>query len=186
MMDRIAHHAGIRPIDPRRRAQGRRLALKGIALAALLLPAVHRPALRLVWNASPSVPTGLYRIEPGARPRVGDLVALRPSPALARFMAERQYVEAGALLMKPVAATAGARVCREGNDVTIDGRRVATALARDRRGRALPRWQGCHALGADQLFLIAPAMPDSFDSRYFGPVDRSGVVGRALPVWTRP
>lgn len=186
MMRRIAHHAGIRPCDPRRTARHRRLALTAAAVGILTFPVVHRPTLRLVWNASPSVPTGLYRIAPGTKPRVGELVALRPSPALARFMAERQYVEAGVLLVKPVAAMAGARVCRQGTDVTIDGRRVATALQRDRRGRPLPFWQGCRRLGADQLFLIAPTRPDSFDSRYFGAVDRSGVVGRAIPLWTQP
>lgn len=154
------------------------------ALAALLAPAVHRPELRLVWNASASVPLGLYRIESGARPDIGELVAVRPSPALTRFMAERRYVEANALLVKPIAAKAGATVCRFDVRVTIDGRDVATALVRDRVGRSLPRWSGCRRLGSDQLFLIAPATAASFDSRYFGAVRATRIIGRAIPLWT--
>ena len=156
----------------------------GAALAALLLPALHRPQLRFVWNASASVPLGLYAIEPAATPRVGDLVAVRPSPVLARFMAERRYVEANALLVKPVAALAGATLCRTDMRVTLDGRVVATALPRDRFGRPLPRWSGCRRLARNQLVLIAPALRASFDSRYFGPVDRVRVIGRAIPLWT--
>lgn len=160
------------------------LATGTVALVALLLPAVQRPDLRLVWNASASVPLGLYGIEPGARPRVGDLVVVRPSPALTRFMAERRYVEANALLVKPLAAKVGATVCRLDMRVTIDGRYVATALPRDRFRRPLPHWSGCLRLVPEQLFLIAPATAASFDSRYFGPVDRRRIVGRALPLWT--
>lgn len=159
------------------------LACGGAALALLVLPAVDRPQLRLVWNASASVPIGLYRIEPGATPRVGDLVALRPAPDLSRFMAERHYVEANALLIKPVAAASGTTVCRIGLRVTIDARPVASALPRDRFGRPLPTWTGCRRLPADQLFLIAPYRRDSFDSRYFGAIDRRRIVGRAFPLW---
>jgi conjugative transfer signal peptidase TraF len=162
------------------------LAGAGAALAALLLPALHRPQLRLVWNASASVPLGLYRIEPAAIPRVGDLVAVRPSPALTRFMAERRYVEANALLVKPVAALPGTTFCRTNMRVTLDGRAVATALPRDRFGRSLPRWSGCRHVAPNQLVLIAPALRASFDSRYFGPVNRALVVGRAIPLWTWP
>ena len=155
-----------------------------IALVALLLPAVKCPDLRLVWNASASVPLGLYRIEPGERARVGELVAVRPSPALTRFMAERRYVEANALLLKPLAAKGGATVCRVGMRVTINGQYVATALPRDRFRRPLPRWSGCLRLRPNQLFLIAPKTAASFDSRYFGPVNRNRIIGRAVPLWT--
>ncbi|MBA3880632.1 MAG: peptidase [Sphingobium sp.] len=145
---------------------------------------MHQPQLRLVWNVSASVPLGLYEIEPSAVPRVGDLVAVRPSPALTRFMAERRYVETNALLVKPVAALAGATVCRTNMRITLDGRAAATALPHDRFGRPLPRWSGCRRLARNQLLLIAPALRASFDSRYFGPVDRAQVIGRAFPLWT--
>lgn len=160
------------------------LASGAAALTLLVSPVLHRPQLRLVWNASASVPLGLYRIARADRLHVGDMVAVRPSPALARFMAERRYVEANALLVKPVAAIAGATVCRQRLRVTVSGRVAATALGRDRLGRPLPRWSGCLRLGPDQLFLIAPQSPASFDGRYFGIVRRGQIIGRVTPLWT--
>jgi conjugative transfer signal peptidase TraF len=155
----------------------------GVALAALAIPSIERPNLRLVWNVSASVPLGLYRIEPGRHPLVGELVAVRPSLALARLMADRHYVEQGALLVKPVAAITGARVCRHGHAVTIDGLQVASALDHDRFGRDLPRWTGCRTLGPGEYFLLARNVRASFDSRYFGRVAAANVIGRATPLW---
>ena len=169
---------------PARRPALLTLYAAGVALCVLLLPVMHRPSLRLVWNVSASVPVGLYRIVHDAAPRRGELVALRPSPALARYMAARRYVEAGALLVKPIAAVAGQRVCRAGLTVTIDGASVATALVADSKQRPLPTWTGCHRLRPGTLFPLAPAVQASFDGRYFGPVATSRVVGRAVPLWT--
>ena len=168
-----------------RRPPARRIMLAGgAALCLLLLPAVHRPALRLVWNASASVPVGLYHIAPEPAPHRGELVALRPPRTLARYMAARRYVEAGALLVKPVAAVAGQRICRDGAVVTIDGTKAAVALSVDRIRRPLPVWTGCRTLARGTIFLLAPAVPASFDGRYFGAVPTANVVGRAVPLWT--
>lgn len=182
-------HSHPRSSAPGRRSRARfaRLALLAASTAALtglLLPAIHHSHLRMIWNASASVPLGLYRIDPTPTMRVGDLVAMRPSPTLARFMAERRYVEANVPLLKPIAAMHGATICRLGLSVTISGRTVVAALARDRFGRPLPAWSGCFRLRPDQLFLIAPAHPDSFDGRYFGPVSQVQILGSATPLWT--
>lgn len=158
-------------------------AVATLSIIALVGPAIASPDLRLVWNVSASVPLGIYRIEPDRRPRVGELAAVRPSPALARLMAKRRYVEQGALLVKPVAAISGAQVCRQGDAVTIDGTRAATALDQDRAGRDLPRWSGCQSLATGEYFLLAPGVRASFDSRYFGPVAAGAVLGRATPLW---
>jgi conjugative transfer signal peptidase TraF len=157
------------------------MALLGIGSLAILFPKAGAPIL--VWNASPSVPVGLYRLASRA-PLMGELAVIRlPEPL--RILAEtRGYLRRGALLIKPVAAGAGDTVCRHGPLVTINGRIVAHARTLDAGGRPLPAWAGCFRLAADQIFVLS-ADPDSFDSRYMGPIDRAHVFGLALPVWVR-
>jgi conjugative transfer signal peptidase TraF len=136
----------------------------------------------LLWNASPSVPIGLYLRT--ARPAdVGALALLRLPEPVRSLAAARGYLPAGVLLVKPVAAAAGDLVCRHGPLVAINARTVARAAHFDREGRPLPRWSGCRRLGTAQVFLLSPE-PDSFDGRYFGPLQRRTLAGTALPVWT--
>lgn len=152
--------------------------------AAFVAVAWLAPAPRLLWNASASAPIGLYSIERDASPRVGDLVAIRPPASLGAYLAARNYLPLGVPLLKRVAALPGARACRSGVFVTVDGRAVARALARDRLGRPLPVWLGCHIVGTHELFLVNAA-PDSLDGRYFGPVSAAGLLGTAHPILTR-
>jgi conjugative transfer signal peptidase TraF len=169
---------------PRHRRWRRRFAALGTAAVLLTtIPLFIDMPLRLMWNASASVPRGLYIVTP-AVPRRGDLAVVRPQPSVAHFMDRRRYVPLGIPLLKPVAAVSGATVCRVGRDVTVDGAPLAMALRADRVGRPLPVWSGCHHLGRGELFLLAGASPASFDSRYFGPVAAGDVVGRAVPLWT--
>lgn len=143
------------------------------------------PAPRVLWNASASAPIGLYWIDPGAPVRAGELVAIRPPAPLGGWLAERHYLPAGVPLLKRVAALPGARICRSGVFVTIDGLAAARAMARDRLGRPLPLWLGCRVVGPDELFLLNAA-PDSLDGRYFGPLPAAGLLGVAHPIVTRP
>jgi type IV secretory pathway protease TraF len=102
-----------------------------------------------------------------------------------RILADtRGYLRKGALLIKPVAAAAGDTVCRHGALVAINGRVVARASTLDAARRSLPTWSGCFRLAADQIFVLS-ADPDSFDSRYLGPIDRAHIVGIAQPAWVR-
>jgi conjugative transfer signal peptidase TraF len=159
------------------------LAAGGFALT-FAAAAFLSPHPRLVWNASASAPIGLYRIVATTQPARGELVVIAPPPELATFMARRRYLPLGVPLRQHVAAGPGARVCRSGARVTVDGQLVAIARARDGQGRPLPVWRGCRVVAGHQLFLLnAPA--DSFDGRYFGPVPDTGLIGRAVPVFIR-
>lgn len=140
--------------------------------------------LRLVWNASASVPIGLYSLEPPRELRVGDLVAVTPSRPLAEFMAKRGYLGRGVPLMKHVAALPGQIVCRLRSSTTVDGAALGEALDYDRKGRRLPVWQGCHRIAAGTVFLMNPAVRDSLDGRYFGPIPARTIIGRATPIYT--
>ena len=66
-----------------------------IAIVAQALSMVTKPAPRLLWNASASVPIGLYSVEPIGQLTVTDLVVAMPSNSLATFLAERGYVPLG-------------------------------------------------------------------------------------------
>ncbi len=112
-------------------------------------------------------------------------MVVRPPPELADVLDRGRYLPRGVPLLKHVAALTGEEVCRYRAHIVIDGKAVAEALASDRRGRPLPRWQGCVTLSADQVFLLNADRPDSLDSRYFGPLDLSTVIGRATPLWIR-
>lgn len=160
------------------------VAAAGLFGGLFLFLASHPPAPRWLWNASESAPVGLYRIDSAAHLRRGDLVAIRPPAAIGAFLDKRNYLPAGLPLLKRVAALPGARVCRSGVFVTVDGVGVARALPRDRAGRPLPIWHGCRIGGAGEIFLINAA-PLSLDSRYFGPLPTTGLIGIAHPLVTR-
>ena len=112
-------------------------------------------------------------------------VAVAPPERLAHWLSTRGYLPEGVPLLKHVAAKAGQRTCRIGDAVSVDGRRVAIARARDGQGRPLPVWQGCRTLRSGELLLLNPAHPDSLDGRYFGPLPASAVIGRATPLYLR-
>lgn len=107
--------------------------LGGTFAALFIIVAVCAPHPRLVWNASASEPIGLYRITVDGEPATGDLVAIRPPAALARFLATRRYLPAGLPLLKEIAAGPGARVCRDGPIVTVNGTQRARPCARSSR-----------------------------------------------------
>jgi conjugative transfer signal peptidase TraF len=153
------------------------------ALGAFLeaVPPLHPPLL--VWNASASVPIGLYAIEHPTNLQVADLVIVRPPEQLESFLADRNYLPRGVPLVKHVSALAGQSVCRTGFAITIDAVAVANARESDSRGRPLPSWQGCRVVGEDEVFLLNPQSDDSLDGRYFSVLPTSSIVGRALPLW---
>jgi len=157
----------------------------GIALsiAGLVLTSVVEPIPRLLWNASASVPRGLYAIASIAPIERGAIVVVRLPRRIARLAAARRYLPINVPLVKPIGAVPGDRVCAIGAAITINGRFVATRRKRDSAGRPLPWWRGCVVLRNGQVFLLSP-VPDSFDSRYFGPVEPSAIVGLARPLWT--
>jgi conjugative transfer signal peptidase TraF len=152
------------------------------AMVALAAPLAFDPDPRLVWNASASAPIGLWRIRPGAPIQVGDTVLAEPPPAARRLAAQRHYLPANVPMIKAVAAVSGDEVCAVGSWIRINDRTVALRRTADRLGRKLPWWSGCQRLSNDAVLLLNPA-PDSFDGRYFGPVSRAAVIGKATPLW---
>ncbi|WP_144578811.1 conjugative transfer signal peptidase TraF [Agrobacterium sp. DE0009] len=142
-------------------------------------------------NLTPSEPLGLWRIEELQRSvAIGDLVFLCP-PMTATFTEawRRGYLRRGlcaggfAPLIKAVAALPGQHVDIT-DHVLIDGRPVPSSAVwgRDGEGRVLLPDSG-GVVPPHHLFLHS-AYASSYDSRYFGPVPVSGLLGLARPVLT--
>jgi len=155
------------------------------AIGAVALSIVVEPPRILLWNASASVPVGLYALDATDRRYVSELVAVIPPEPLATFLADGNYLPRGIPLLKHVLALPGQTVCRDGLMVTVDTVATGVARERDARGRPLPTWHGCRAIGLGELFLMNWQSADSLDGRYFGPIPASAVIGRAHRVWTK-
>ena len=163
--------------------RGAILAVMALGVGATALPQHDDRPPWLVWNASASVPIGLYAVHTIIDVHAGDLVVVGPPEPLARFLADRGYLPRGVPLLKHVAALAGQSVCRIGRSVTVDAIEIGEARERDSRNRVLPIWQGCRAIAKGDVFLMNPQSADSLDGRYFGPLPAASIVGRAIPLW---
>jgi conjugative transfer signal peptidase TraF len=155
-----------------------------LGLAACLLPALTRLPVHLVFNPSDSVPRGWYRVETADELHRGDTVLVRLPARVQAFAAQRGYLPDGVPLLKRIEALPPQKVCIRDRVVFVDGHAVATALAHDAQHRSLPTWSGCRALAAGEVFLLSDSHPASFDSRYWGPINVSDVIGSARPLWT--
>lgn len=167
------------------------LACMGIGLAALCAPAfMPMPAHELVfvaYNPTDSVPPGWYRvgsIDNVTSLHVGSIVLARLPADVAAFAGQRGYLPNGVPILKRVGAVAPQAVCVRGQTVLIGGEVVATARTHDGAHRPLQTWTQCRSLAEGELFLLSRMNPASFDSRYFGPIPASAVLGVARPLWT--
>lgn len=163
----------------------------GIGLAALCAPAFMPMSAQervfVVYNPTDSVPRGWYRvgsIDSAASLHVGSIVLARLPADVASFAGQRGYLPNGVPILKRVGAVAPQSVCFREQVVLIDGAVAATTRTHDGARRPMQAWQHCRPLAGDELFLLSDTNPASFDSRYFGPVAASAVLGIARPLWT--
>jgi conjugative transfer signal peptidase TraF len=156
-----------------------------LVATGLVLSTVGGTTPHYIWNASNSVPIGLYRIRPATHLAVTELVAVQPPDLLAAFLDLNGYLPIGVPMLKHVLALPGQTVCRNGLTIAVDGIEVGYARERDGRGRPLPTWHGCRVIADGDVFVMNWQSADSLDGRYFGLLPASAIIGRAVPVWTK-
>ncbi len=141
-------------------------------------------------NTTDSMPIGIYLMRSDAIVP-GRIVVACPPESAARVGLENGYLEHGscptgaAPVLKYVAAVGGSNVAVTASGIVVNGRLLENsgARAKDRRGRPITRVHtGTYLLGNDEVWLYSPA-PWSWDSRYFGPVATSQIIGAAFPLF---
>jgi len=169
--------------------------LNGCALRIFLAGSVLTGSTAILFaslgvriNTTDSVPQGLYLVtKDGNAP----LVEFCPQGIVSTLSIVRGYRPAGicadgaAPLLKPVIAHSGDMVA-----LTIDGIRVNGMLLpntapqpADGAGRTLAAWPSGQYTVAPQSIWVASNHPNSFDSRYFGPIPAALIRHRLKPLW---
>lgn len=162
-----------------------------ITAAATILMMVTALAGGYRLNLTPSEPLGLWRIVPVNRPvAVNDLVFICPPETAEMVKARaRGYLRSGscpggvAPLIKTVIAVAGQHV-EIGVSVSVDGREVSSSSLALRDGKGGPLTPFPSGIVPPGHVFLHSAFPGSYDSRYFGPVPISGILGLAQEVFT--
>ncbi|MGA2233755.1 MAG: S26 family signal peptidase [Tepidisphaeraceae bacterium] len=157
-----------------------------IGLAALAASSVLFANRQIVINTSPSVPSGLY-LRSTAAPAVGQIIDFR-IPQAARNYIETRTGQNGEdwYILKPIVAGPGDRVDTTGECLLINGRQIAPMPpTHDTAGRSLPVWRDKRVLAPGEFFVFSDRIPNSFDSRCYGPIPRQQIsaVRKALIVW---
>ncbi len=161
------------------------LALLAFATASLSIGFADR---QVVINTSPSVHPGIY-VRTAAAPAVGTLVEFRLPPAacgvrpLAGGGGRPSPTGTCSSRSWPARATGSTR--RATDCSSTAGRSPRCRRDRDGDGRPLPRWRASRRLGPDEFFAFSARIPNSFDSRCYGPVRRDQItaVRRLLWAW---
>jgi type IV secretory pathway protease TraF len=145
-----------------------------LLMIPLSLLTVSLASVRL--NTSPSLPLGLYRLHPVARPLTRGILVIVHIPGWSART--RPFV-------KLIAAVAGEWVCRVGHSLVIHGADVGPVYD-VWRGSPLPSVVAadtCAVVTPGHVFL-ATAAPYFLDSRYYGPVALHQIVATATPLLT--
>lgn len=142
-------------------------------------------------NTTPSYPIGIYKLNKSVTElRIGDLVAFCPrKEGVFKFSSERGYLERGICesglepLVKRIVAKPGDDVVVS-DIVSVNGViQVNSELKEtDIDGRAIPRADS-QSITEGSFFVMSEHNPNSFDSRYFGPIPADWIYARAEPVW---
>ena len=174
------------PDNPVRRVRARRfirLAL-GLMGAWAILPTVVGPRV-VVINTSPSVAPGLY-LRSTTEPTVGQIIDFR-IPSRAEHYVQNRTGQDGQdwYILKPIAAGPGDQVNTTGLLLIINGRAIAPMPPNtDSAGRPLPVWRENRVLGPDEFFVFSARIPNSFDSRCYGPITRNEIASVRRPLLT--
>jgi conjugative transfer signal peptidase TraF len=171
--------------------------VRPIALAACLCTGAVVTAgwaCGVCWNATASMPKGLWRTVPLQGPlHAGDIVTFCPAEAVAELGLRRGYLDGGhcpggvAPLLKPVAAVPGDEVVIDARGISVNGRLILRSrpLQTDPAGRPLTAIaQGAYRVDPSSVWIVSGHDERSYDSRYWGPLQITTILARATTVLT--
>lgn len=163
----------------------------GIAALAFVAGCFAASALGVRVNTSYSLPMGLY-IETKAAD--APFVEFCPQGRFAEESSQRGYRTPGFAcpdgavpLLKPVVARAGDRVETSQTGIAVNGMLLpkTAPLNVDSARRPLTPWPfGSYSVEVGTIWVVSTYHPNSYDSRYMGPIPESLIRRKLRALWT--
>lgn len=151
-----------------------------IFIFAIIIAITKINGYGLTYQATASMPRGFYLLLPINKIQRGDIVTFIPPEKSRAFLKERHWAPRSGILMKYVVGMPGDTVCAENNKLWLNHKPIANIYKFYAPNKALPQQNFCGELNKEQYFLININIPHSFDSRYFGPIDKKSILHRAI------
>lgn len=132
----------------------------------------------IVYQSTDSMPKGWYVYTPVHFPlERNQIVVFKLTPYWQQYIVEHHWMVPDSLLMKPIVGIPGDKVCVYDHQVWINGQPDVLIVSDYAPGKPLPILNFCRELKPGEYFMMSHHIPRSFDSRYFGPIDQSQMVG---------
>ena len=143
------------------------LQLSLLALSVLAVFAIAAKYAGIVLNVTGSMPAMVYRLGHGERGSMASFCSPIPHPSIGRGSCP----DGSMPLIKRVVGVVGDSVAITDAGIEVNGQPVPNSRPRDldTKGSALPHLRGVFILKQEEIW-VAGEHPNSFDSRYFGPV----------------
>lgn len=152
------------------------------------LTSLHLLGARI--NHTDSLPKGLYWTSTKT-PGTGDLVQICPPDIDAfRVARDRHYIGYGFCqnsfepLFKKLVGVAGDTVSIKDEGVFVNGQFISNSkpIHKDGMGRSLePHYLSNYKLTENEVLLMSDFSPQSFDARYFGPIEKNYISSVIVP-----
>ncbi len=142
----------------------------------LMLAGAYLSGVRLSFNISGSLPFRVFLTVRGKEISCGPR-----SIGLFRLKVRNPYWDYGAVFAKRFVGCPGDELRTEGAEFYLNDKRIAVASGHDSKGVAVASFRFDGVIPAGSYFVLGDG-EKSYDSRYWGFVRRSWIVGRGFPL----
>ena len=141
-----------------------------------VLAGAYFSGLRISFNVSGSLPHRAFLTV-----RNGEIPCGAGSVGLFRLNVPNPYWDYGTVFAKRFVGCPGDTLRAEGAEFYLNGEKIAVARGRDSRGTAVASFRFDGTIPAGSYFVLGDG-ERSYDSRYWGFVRKSWIVGRGFPL----
>ena len=147
-----------------------------VFLVLVLLAGAYLSGIRISFNVSGSLPFRVFLTVRGGE------ISCGPSKiGLFRLNVQNPYWDYGAVFAKRFIGCPGDTLRTQGTKFYLNGERIAVASGHDSKGVAVSSFRFNGVIPAGSYFVLGDG-GRSYDSRYWGFVKKSWIVGRGFPL----